>query len=185
MPLEETLHAYQKLIEAGLVRAIGASNYTAERLTEALDISAREGLPRYESLQPLYNLYDRHEYEGPLQSLCVREEIGVIPYFSLAKGFLSGKYRSTADLAQSVRGGSVAAYLNAKGDRILQALDDVAARHNARPASVALAWMMAQPGIVAPIASATRPKQLEDLLAAVQLDLSADDLAALSDAGAA
>ena len=183
VPLEETLSAYQKLIEAGVVRAIGASNYTAERLTEALETSAREGLPRYESLQPLYNLYDRHVYEGPLQSLCVREEIGVIPYFSLAKGFLSGKYRNQADLAQSVRGGSVAAYLNAKGDRVLQALDDVAARHGTRPASVALAWMMAQPGIVAPIASATRPEQLEELLAAVRLDLSTEDLAALTAAG--
>lgn len=184
VPLEETLRAYQKLIEAGLVRAIGASNYTPERLAEALEVSARESLPRYESLQPLYNLYDRHVYEGPLQDLCVREEIGVISYFSLAKGFLSGKYRSEKDLAQSVRGSSVAPYLNAKGERILQALDDVAARHNARPASVALAWVMAQPGIVAPIASATRPEQLDELLAALRLDLSAEDLAALTQAGA-
>lgn len=184
VPLEETLRAYQKLIEAGKVRAIGASNYTAERLAEALAVSAREGLPRYESLQPLYNLYDRHAYEGALQDLCVREEIGVIPYFSLAKGFLSGKYRSEADLGQSVRGGSVSAYLNPRGFRILEALDDVAARHNTRPASVALAWMMAQPGIVAPIASATKPEQLEQLVAAVRLDLSAEDLAALTDAGA-
>lgn len=184
VPLEETLSAYQKLIEAGVVRAIGASNYTAERLTEALEVSAREGLPRYESLQPLYNLYDRHAYEGALQDLCVQEDIGVIPYFSLAKGFLSGKYRREADLGQSVRGGSVAGYLNAKGSRILEALDDVSARHSTQPASVALAWMMAQPGIVAPIASATRPEQLEQLLAAVRLDLSKDDLAALTQAGA-
>jgi len=184
VPLEETLRAYQKLIEAGVVRAIGASNYTAERLTEALEVSAREGLPRYESLQPLYNLYDRHAYEGALQDLCVQEDIGVIPYFSLAKGFLSGKYRREADLGQSVRGGSVAGYLNAKGSRILEALDDVSARHSTQPASVALAWMMAQPGIVAPIASATRPEQLEQLLAAVRLDLSKDDLAALTQAGA-
>lgn len=184
VPLEETLSAYQKLMKAGIVRAIGASNYSAERLAEALEVSAREGLPRYESLQPLYNLYDRHAYEGALQDLCVREDIGVIPYFGLAKGFLSGKYRREADLAQSVRGGSISVYLNPKGYRILQALDDVAARHNTRPAGVALAWMMAQPGIVAPIASATKPEQLEELLAAVQLDLSAEDLAVLTDAGA-
>lgn len=184
VPLEETLRAYQKLIEAGLVRAIGASNYTTERLAEALDVSAREGLPRYESMQPLYNLYDRHVYEGPLQELCVREEIGVISYFSLARGFLSGKYRSEADLGQSVRGSGIAQYLNAKGSRILQALDDIASRHNTRPASVALAWLMQQPGIVAPIASATRPEQLEDLLAALRLSLGAEDLAALTQAGA-
>lgn len=184
VPLEETLRAYQKLIEAGLVRAIGASNYTTERLAEALDVSAREGLPRYESMQPLYNLYDRHVYEGPLQELCVREEIGVISYFSLARGFLSGKYRSEADLGQSVRGSGIAQYLNAKGSRILQALDDIASRHNTKPASVALAWLMQQPGIVAPIASATRPEQLEDLLAALRLSLGAEDLAALTQAGA-
>jgi len=184
VPQEETLGAYKQLIEAGKVRAIGASNYTAERLEEALALSARHGLPRYEALQPPYNLYDRAEFESDLQPLCVREEISAIPYYGLAKGFLSGKYRSEADLGKSMRGGSVAAYLNPRGMRILEALDDVAAKHSVRPASVALAWMMAQPAVTAPIASSTSLEQLGDLLAAVQLDLSADDLDALTNASA-
>ena len=184
VPLEETLGAYKQLIEAGKVRIIGASNYTAERLAEALETSARHDLPRYEALQPLYNLYDRAEFETALQPLCQREDISAIPYYGLAKGFLSGKYRSEADLGKSTRGGSVAAYLNPRGFRILEALDDVAARHGVRPASVALAWMMAQPAVTAPIASATSLEQLEDLLAAVRLELSEGDLAALTSASA-
>lgn len=184
VPQEETLGAYQQLIEAGKVRVIGASNYSAERLAEALEISARHNLPRYEALQPPYNLYDRAEFEAELQPLCLREQISAIPYYGLAKGFLSGKYRSEADLGKSARGGSVGAYLNPRGFRILAALDDVAAKHNVRPASIALAWMMAQPAVTAPIASATSLEQLEDLLAATRLELSASELDTLTNASA-
>src|SRR5690606_27862613 len=184
VPQEETLGAYQQLIEAGKVRVIGASNYSAERLAEALEISARHNLPRYEALQPPYNLYDRAEFEAELQPLCLREQISAIPYYGLAKGFLSGKYRSEADLGKSARGGSVGAYLNPRGFRILAALDDVAAKRNVRPASIALAWMMAQPAVTAPIASATSLEQLEDLLAATRLELSASELDTLTNASA-
>lgn len=184
VPQEETLGAYQQLIEAGKVRVIGASNYSAERLAEALEISARHNLPRYEALQPPYNLYDRAEFEAELQPLCLREQISAIPYYGLAKGFLSGKYRSEADLGKSARGGSVGDYLNPRGFRILAALDDVAAKRNVRPASIALAWMMAQPAVTAPIASATSLEQLEDLLAATRLELSASELDTLTNASA-
>jgi aryl-alcohol dehydrogenase-like predicted oxidoreductase len=183
-PIEETLYAYARLIEAGKVRAIGASNFTAERLRASLDVSAAEGLPRYETLQPEYNLSVRSAFEGAVQDLCVAEEIGVIPYFSLAAGFLTGKYRSEADFGKSARGGGMSKYLNPRGSRILAALDAVSGRHRTSLASVALAWLMAQPSIAAPIASATRLEQFDDLAAAASLALSSADLAELDDASA-
>ncbi|MGK9170059.1 aldo/keto reductase [Inquilinus limosus] len=183
-PQEETLAAHAELIRAGKVRAIGASNFSAERLASALKISAEKGLPRYETLQPHYNLYDRSGYEGPLEDLCRREEIGVITYFSLAAGFLTGKYRSEADLSQSARGGrGMKDRLNPRGLRILDALDQVAKAHGVRPATVALAWLIARPGIAAPIASATSPEQLQDLVAATRLTLTADEIRLLDEAG--
>ena len=178
-PLEETMGAFAELIREGKVRAIGASNFTASRLAEALAVSARLGLPRYETLQPLFNLADRAPYEAELQPLCVAEGVGVINFYGLARGFLSGKYRSEADLGKSPRGGGVKGYLNPLGHRILAALDAVAARHGATPAQVALAWQMAQPGIVAPIASATSVAQLQELLGAATLVLTAEDRHAL------
>jgi aryl-alcohol dehydrogenase-like predicted oxidoreductase len=178
-PQRETLGAYEELIRDGKVRAIGASNFTAARLKEALDISAELGLPRYESLQPKYNLSDRAEYEAELEPLCRREEIGVIPYYGLASGFLTGKYRSDADFGKSVRGGRMAAYLDDRGRRILAALDAVAARKNATPAQIALAWLMARPGITAPIASATSVEQIRDLVQATKVLLDNDDIAQL------
>ena len=170
-PLADTLGAYDGLIKAGKVRTIGASNYSAERFEEALAVSKKNNLPRYESMQPNYNLYDRADYEAGLQKVCVRNDVGVISYFSLASGFLTGKYRSEADLAKSPRGQMVKKYLNEKGHRILDALDSVAKETSSTPARVALAWLMAQPGITAPIASATSLRQLEDLFAATRLKL--------------
>jgi aryl-alcohol dehydrogenase-like predicted oxidoreductase len=179
-PLEETMATFGELIQQGKVRAIGASNFSAARLAEANAVAAKLGVPRYETLQPLYNLVERPAYEAELQPLCVREQIGVINFFGLARGFLTGKYRSEADLAKSaVRGAGVKGYLNPHGLRVLAALDDVAARLKATPAQVALAWQMAQPGIVAPIASATSVAQLNELLGAARLVLSADDLVQL------
>jgi aryl-alcohol dehydrogenase-like predicted oxidoreductase len=184
-PLEETLEAFADLIRAGKVRAIGASNYGAARLAEALATSDRLGLPRYQSLQPLYNLTDRAAYEAELRPLCEREGLGVLPYFSLASGFLTGKYRSADDLAGSARGEIVKQYLNERGLRILAALDRVAADHAASPARVALAWLIAQPTVTAPIASATSPAQLEELARATELKLDAAALALLDAASAA
>ncbi|MCB8823246.1 aldo/keto reductase [Microvirga rosea] len=181
-PQEETLSAYADLISSGKVRVIGASNFTAARLKEALDISARMGLPRYESLQPLYNLSDRAEFERELGPLCRENEVGVIPYYGLASGFLTGKYRSEKDFGKSVRGGNMAKYLNDRGLRILSALDEVALHHNASPAQVALAWLMAQPSITAPIASATKVEQLNELLGATRLRLDAVALEQLNKA---
>jgi aryl-alcohol dehydrogenase-like predicted oxidoreductase len=177
-PIEETLAAYEQLIREGKVRAIGASNFTATRMTQSLAVSAEKGLPRYESLQPLYNLYDREEFEKTLAPLCRAQDIGVISYYGLASGFLTGKYRSVEDLSKSVRGQGVRKYLTARGLRILAALDKVAARYEVAPASVALAWVMAQPGITAPIASATSVEQLGALIKAsdLQLDQQALDL---------
>jgi aryl-alcohol dehydrogenase-like predicted oxidoreductase len=183
-PQQETLQAYEELIRDGKVRAIGASNFTAERLKEALAISTELGLPRYESLQNKYNLSDRSEYEAELEPLCRKEEIGVIPYYGLASGFLTGKYRSEADFGKSVRGGRMAAYLTDRGKRILAALDDVAARKDATPAQVALAWLIARPGLTAPIASATSVEQLHDIVKATRLSLEADDVAQLDAASA-
>jgi aryl-alcohol dehydrogenase-like predicted oxidoreductase len=181
-PFEETLEAYARLIEKGKVKAIGASNLTADRLQQALDVSARAGLPRYETLQPLYNLYDRDSFEGPLRDLCLREDIGVITYFSLAAGFLTGKYRSEQDYAKSARGPGMKKYLNERGLRILDALDDVSARLHATPAQVALAWLIAQPGVTAAIASATSVAQLQDIVGATRLTLDELDMRQLDEA---
>jgi aryl-alcohol dehydrogenase-like predicted oxidoreductase len=183
-PFEETLEAYARLIEQGKVKAIGASNLTADRLAQALDVSTRKGLPRYQTLQPLYNLYDRDTFEGPLRDLCLREDIGVITYYSLAAGFLTGKYRSEQDYAKSPRGGGMKKYLNTRGVRILDALDDVSGRLHATPAQVALAWLMAQPGVTAAIASATSVTQLQDLVGAARLALDELDRGQLDEASA-
>ncbi len=183
-PLDETLAAYAKLVEQGKVRAIGASNYEAPRLAEALKTSAAKGLPRYETLQPLYNLADRADFEKALQPLCVKEGIGVIPYYSLASGFLTGKYRSDADLGKSPRGARAKGYLNDRGRRILAALDAVSARLEAKPGQVALAWLMTRPAVVAPIASATSLAQLEEMLGAARLKLDADAVKQLDAASA-
>jgi len=180
----ETLGAYQRLIAAGKIRWCGASNFSVARLAAALEAARAQGLPRYEVLQPEYNLYDHSGFEGALRDLCVAEEIGVITYYSLAKGFLTGKYRTPADLGQSARGGGVRGYLNPRGLRILDALASVASRHGAKSAEVALAWLIAQPGVTAPIASATTPAQVDSLIRAATLTLSADDLAALDSAAA-
>lgn len=171
-PLAETLGAYEKLIRAGKVRSIGASNYSAERFEEALTISLKHSLPRYESLQPLYNLHDRADFEDKLQAVCLKHGVGVISYFSLASGFLSGKYRTEADLAKSPRGQGVKKYLTKRGLRILDALDAVAGETATTPARVALAWLMTRPAITAPIASATSLPQLEELFAATRLTLN-------------
>jgi aryl-alcohol dehydrogenase-like predicted oxidoreductase len=175
-PFEETLEAYAQLMRQGKVRAIGASNLDAGRLAEALDVSRRRSLPRYETLQPHYNLFDRESFEGPLQQLCVREGIGVITYYSLAAGFLTGKYRSEADFGKSPRGASMKKYLNARGMKVLAALQTVAERHRATLAQVALAWLMAQPGVTAPIASATTVAQLDELMTAARLRLDEESL---------
>jgi aryl-alcohol dehydrogenase-like predicted oxidoreductase len=182
-PIEETLGAYQKLIEQGKVRAVGASNYEAPRLAEALKTSADKTLPRYDTLQPLYNLSDRAGFEKALQPLCVREDVGVIPYYALAAGFLTGKYRSEADFGKSPRGERVkTTYFNDRGKRILAGLDAVSARLGAKPGQVAVAWLMTRPSITAPIASATSLAQLEDLIAATRLKLDGDALKQLDGA---
>src|SRR6201991_4135463 len=183
-PLEETLAAHQTLLDQGKVRAIGASNYTASRLAEALETSAAKHLPRYEVLQPHYNLYERAGYEAELEPLALNEKIGVIPYSSLASGFLTGKYRSEADLSKSPRGNGVRRMLNERGLRILQTLDEVSARLRSRPAEVALAWLMARPSITAPIASATSLEQLEALIASTRLQLDAEAVTQLNAASA-
>jgi aryl-alcohol dehydrogenase-like predicted oxidoreductase len=183
-PLEETLEAYAQLIRQGKVRAIGASNYSAARFAEALNVSKRLGIPRYESLQPLYNLYDRAVYEDELEQLCVSEGIGVINFYSLAAGFLTGKYRSEDDLSQSARGGTVKKYLNERGFRILDALDQVAAQYQSTPAHVALAWLIARPSVTAPIASATSLEQLNDLIEATKLELDQAAMELLNQASA-
>jgi aryl-alcohol dehydrogenase-like predicted oxidoreductase len=182
-PIEETLGAFAELIEAGKVRAIGASNYQAERLKAALEVSASQGLPRYETLQPWYNLYDRGMFEGPLADLCRREGLGVIPYFSLASGFLTGKYRSEEDLEGSARAYRVKSMMDERGFRILAALDAVAEGHGATPAQISLAWLRAH-GIAAPIASATNLKQLAELADAAEIELSDAEVAQLDDASA-
>ncbi|MBS0578254.1 MAG: aldo/keto reductase [Proteobacteria bacterium] len=181
---EETLFAYERLLREGKVRAIGASNLNAAQLSQSLAVAKERGLPRYATLQPHYNLYDRDSFEGELRELCVRENIGVISYFGLASGFLTGKYRSAADLTKGPRGAGMAQYLNVRGTRILAALDQVAARLDALPAEVALAWVAAQKGITAPIASATDLQQLGSLIRSVRLRLSAEDLRVLDSASA-
>ncbi|HYX63491.1 MAG TPA: aldo/keto reductase [Burkholderiales bacterium] len=183
-PIEETLRAFETLLQQGKARAIGGSNYDARGVRQALDVAASQGLPRYEVVQPEYNLYTRAAYEGTLRDLCMTEALGVITYYSLASGFLSGKYRSKEDLGKSARGEGVAKYLDERGMRILHALDTVAARHNAKPAEVALAWLIARPGVTAPIASATSLEQLESLIHASRLPLAAVDVELLDSASA-
>jgi aryl-alcohol dehydrogenase-like predicted oxidoreductase len=185
VPMLETLSEFARLIEAGKVRAIGASNFGAARFADALAVSKQHGLPRYECLQPEYNLVSRADYEAELEPLARREHLGVISYYGLASGFLSGKYRSTADLAKSsARGDGVKKHLNPHGLGVLAALDDVAAAHSATPAQVALAWVMARPGISAPIASATSVEQLRELIGATSLQLHKDEIAQLDRASA-
>ena len=173
-PIEETLEAYDQLVKAGKVRAIGASNFTVERLAESLKVSADKSLPRYKTIQPKFNLYDRDEVEGALEQLTTREGLGVIPYYGLAAGFLTGKYRDPADLEGKARGRTVKQYLNDKGRRVLAALDEAAKAVSATQAQVALAWIMAHPSITAPIASATSVKQLSELMGAARLKLPAE-----------
>jgi aryl-alcohol dehydrogenase-like predicted oxidoreductase len=174
--LDETLQAYAQLMEQGKVRAIGASNYKAERLSYALALSRRHELPRYECLQTEYNLYDREEYEQTLEPVCIENGLGVLSYFSLASGFLTGKYKSAADVANKARGDFVKKYLNERGFRIIEALDTAAKRLNAAPAQVALAWIIARPTVTAPIASATSLAQLKELIAATKLRLDEGSL---------
>ncbi|MBV9772224.1 MAG: aldo/keto reductase [Bryobacterales bacterium] len=183
-PLEETLEAYSQLIKQGKVLAIGASNYKAERLAEALKVAKQNGLPRYECLQPHYNLYERAAYEQDLEPLCEEEGVGVIPYFALASGFLTGKYRSESDLAKGPRGQMVKKYLDERGFRILAALDQVAAKFRSTPGKVAIAWLIARPSITAPIASATTVEQLNELVDAANLALDAGSIEALNQASA-
>jgi aryl-alcohol dehydrogenase-like predicted oxidoreductase len=183
-PQEESAQAFADLVKQGKVRALGASNFTPARLKSALEVSKAHGLPRYESLQPLYNLVERPAFEDELESLCKTEELGVINYYALAAGFLTGKYRSEADLGKSPRGGGVKKYLNERGLGVVKALDDVAARHKATPAQVALAWLIARPSVTAPIASATTLEQLQDIVKAMALKLSAQDVEILNKASA-
>ncbi|MBP0465129.1 aldo/keto reductase [Roseomonas sp. PWR1] len=184
VPLAETLGAFARLIEAGKVRAIGSSNYTAARLKAALEVSAAEGLPRFESHQPVYNLMDRG-IEADLLPLCRAEDVGVITYSALASGFLTGKYRGEGDLGKSVRGArSVAKHMGPKGDAVLAALDAVAKARGVTPTAVALAWQIARPGITAPIASATSPAQLAELAKAATLALTEGEMAGLDSASA-
>ena len=183
-PLEETLGAFGDLIRQGKVRAIGASNYSAERLSEALRIADESGLPRYQCLQPHYNLCERAGFEEALEPVCLEAGLGVIPYYSLASGFLTGKYRSEADLARSARGQGVKKYLNDRGLRILAALDEVSARYGSTPARVAIAWLLARPSVTAPIASATSVEQLDDLIEATRLELDGPAVELLNRASA-
>lgn len=175
-PVEETLGAYQKLIEAGKVRYIGASNLSPERLKASLKASKEHGLPRYEVFQPGYNLHEREDFETGVASICKEEGLGVITYYSLASGFLTGKYRSKDDLSKSVRGGGVQKYLDDRGQQILKALDELSEKHQVSPAAVALAWLINSPLVTAPIASATKIKHLEAFKEAANLELSQDDM---------
>lgn len=178
-PQSETLLAFDELRRAGKIRAFGSSNYSVDRLTAALGVSHEAGVGRFETEQPLYNLYSRSQFESGLQSFALANQVSVIPYFGLASGFLTGKYRSEADLSQSPRGRLVKSYLNPRGLAILAALDEVACRHGAKPSQVALAWVMAQPSIAGPIASATSVQQWEEIAEAARLCLSAEDLSVL------
>ena len=184
-PQEETLAAYDKLIKAGKVRAIGASNFSAERLQAALDLSAKTGLPRYESLQPEYNLAERSIYEGALQRVCEQNDVGVISFFALAAGFLTGKYRSEADFGKSPRGPrGMSKYMTPRGMRILAGLDEIAKETGAELAAIAIAWLLAKPSVTAPIASATKPEHVDTLIAATKLALSKDQVERLDAASA-
>ncbi len=183
-PVEETMEAHAQLVKAGKIRVVGASNFDAKRMKASLQESAKAGIPRYETLQPNYSLVERGEFEGDVQKLCVAEGVSVIPYYSLASGFLTGKYRSEADVGNAPRGAGVKKYLNPKGFAVLKALDDAAAKHNATLAQVSLAWLLAQPAIAAPIASATSTTQLADIAKSATLKLDQESLAALTKAGA-
>ncbi|MGQ2934442.1 MAG: aldo/keto reductase [Sphingopyxis sp.] len=180
VPLDEVLGAFAELVDAGIVRAIGASNYSADRLAEALRVADEKGLPRFTAMQPELNLLDREQYEGALQTLCIDEGLGVVTYFSLASGYLSGKYRSADDLGKSPRGARVKPYLDGKGPAVLAAMDRIAAETGATLSQIALAWVAAQPGVTAPIASATSVEQLDELMGSLDLRLSDEQLAALS-----
>ncbi|TCR90734.1 aldo/keto reductase [Rhizobium sp. BK376] len=182
-PHEESLGAYAKLKEQGKIRSVGCSNYDAKLLQASLDVADKAGLPRYDVLQPEYNLYERASFEGPLADLCVKEDIGVITYFSLAAGFLSGKYRTKADTEGRAREGRVAQYLDDKGMRILAALDTVSKDTSSKPAEVALAWLLRKKGVTAPIASATSLGQLDALINSAKLDLSTEAMSLLDKAG--
>lgn len=181
-PIDETLGTYAELVKQGKVRAIGASNLSPDRLRTSLEISQKQGYPRYETFQPNYNLYDRKDYEKDIEPIVTEHGLGVINYYSLASGFLTGKYRSEADLGKSARGGGVKKYLNERGFAILAALDEVGAAHNAAPAEVAIAWLLARPSITAPIASSTGAKQLQTLIKGVELRLDAASVAKLDEA---
>jgi aryl-alcohol dehydrogenase-like predicted oxidoreductase len=183
-PLAETLEAYDQLIKQGKIRAIGASNYSAQRLAESLKVSEQTGYPRYECLQPLFNLYDRADYEKEFEPLCKKEELGVISYFSLASGFLTGKYRSENDLSKSPRGDMVKKYLNERGLRIIEALETVAQQYHLTPAKVALAWLISHPSVTAPIASATNLEQLNELIEATTIELDSSAINLLNKASA-
>lgn len=179
-PLTETLEAFTGLIKEGKVRAIGASNYSGARLDEAINVSKKNGFASYQTIQPEYNLYSREGYETDLEPFCLENNIGVITYYSLASGFLSGKYRSESDLSKSQRGGGIKKFLNPRGLRILDALDAVAIEYNTAPASIALAWLIARPGITAPIASATSVKQLKEILSAATIRLNEEAIELLN-----
>lgn len=181
-PVEETMDAFAQLVSEGKVRVLGASNFEPARLQEALDVSRSKGIPRYECLQPEYNLYEREDFERNLEPLCLRENVAVISYFSLARGFLTGKYRSTDDLKQSPRGEGVKKYMNERGFRIIDALHTVAGELKSNPARVSLAWLIARPSITAPIASATNLEQMNDLIEAVKLELTPEMIKILDDA---
>ena len=176
--------AFGDLVKQGKVRAIGSSNFSPARIKSANEISAKNNLPRYETMQPLYNLHDRTQFEGALQELCVKEQVSAITYFSLASGFLTGKYRSEADFGKSPRGGRMKAYMTPRGMSILKGLDEVAAQTKSTPAQVSLAWLMAKPGVGAPIASATSTEQVADLLGALKISLSPAQIKTLDDASA-
>lgn len=184
-PMEEVLEAFDRLVREGKVRALGASNFTARRLEQALALAREMGTSRYEVLQPEYHLLAREGFENGLQALCLAENVGALPYFGLASGYLTGKYRSEKDFGKSVRGDRMAKYMEGRGPAVLAALDEVAAEARATAAQVALAWLAAQPAVVAPIASARTPEQLEELLGAMELELTAAQLARLDAASAA
>lgn len=179
VPLDEVLGAFAELVDAGIVRAIGASNYSAGRLTEALRVADDKGLPRYTAMQPELNLLDREQYEGALQKLCIDEGLGVVTYFSLASGYLSGKYRESGDLGKSPRGARVKPYLDGRGPSVLSVMDLIAAETGVTLSQIALAWVAAQPGVTAPIASATSAEQLDELMGSLDLRLSDEQIAAL------
>jgi aryl-alcohol dehydrogenase-like predicted oxidoreductase len=183
-PIEETLEAYDQLIRAGKIRWIGASNFSAERLKESLDTSQRLSLPKYQSFQPEYNLYNRENFEKDFEQICLDHKLGVIGYYSLASGFLTGKYRSEADFGKSKRGGGIKDYMNDRGFRILKALDEVSEQYNSAPASVALAWLISRPSVTAPIASVTSLPQLQELTRAAALKLNVEDISILDEASA-